>query len=62
MNMNKIVCNCMDVTYQQVKDAIDNGASTLEEVQEATGAGTACGGCVDDLQRLVDEFLAEKNA
>jgi len=60
MDMNKKVCQCYDITYAQVKEAIDNGATTLEEVQEATEAGTACGACVDDLDRLVNYFLTKK--
>ena len=60
MDMEKIVCNCYSITNGDIKDAVDKGAKTLEEVQEATGAGTACGVCLDDLQRLVDEFVAEK--
>lgn len=38
MNLDKVVCNCMNVTSRMIKDAIDNGASTLEEVQSVTGA------------------------
>ena len=60
MDMEKIVCNCYSITNGDIKEAVDNGATTLEEVQETTGAGTACGVCLDDLQRLVDEFVAEK--
>lgn len=60
MNLEKIACECMSVTYGMIKEAVDNGASTLEEVQEATGAGTACGACVDDVQRLVDYFATER--
>ena len=37
-----------------------NGATTLDEVMEVTGAGTICGACVEDVKRLVDEFVAEK--
>lgn len=61
MNLDKIVCNCMSVTNGMIKEAVDAGASTLEEVQEATGAGTVCGVCLDDVQRLVDHFVAECN-
>ena len=43
-----------------IKDAVDAGANTLEEVQDATGAGTACGACVDEIQHLVDQFVAER--
>ena len=60
MDMEKIVCNCYSITNGAIKEAVDNGATTLEAVQEATGAGTICGACLDDLQHLVDEFVAEK--
>ncbi|WP_271715554.1 (2Fe-2S)-binding protein [Anaeromicropila herbilytica] len=55
--MDKIVCNCMNVTVQDVKDAIDKGASNLEEVKEVTGAATVCGACEEYLTSVVDEFL-----
>lgn len=60
MDMEKIICNCFSITNGAIKDAVDNGATTLEEVQDATGAGTACGVCLDDIQRLVDEFVAQR--
>lgn len=60
MDFDKIVCNCLSVTNGMIKDAVDAGASTLEEVQEATGAGTACGACIDDLQHLIDQFVSER--
>lgn len=59
MNLDKIVCYCMNVTNGMIKDAVDAGASTLEEVQEATGAGTVCGTCLDNIQHLIDFFVAE---
>ena len=43
MNLDKIICNCQGVTCGRIKEAVDAGASTLEEVQGATGAGTVCG-------------------
>ena len=60
MDMDKIVCNCYSITNGGIKEAVDNGATTLEEVQEITGAGTICGACLDDVKRLVDEFVAER--
>lgn len=61
MDLDKIVCNCMSVTNGDIKEAVYSGASTLEEVQEATGAGTVCGGCIDDVQRVVDFFTTERD-
>ena len=61
MNLDKIVCNCLGVTNRIIKEAVDAGASTLEEVQSATGAGTVCGACIDDVQHLVEFLVAERD-
>ena len=61
MNLYKVVCNCLGVTNGMIKEAVDAGASTLEEVQNATGAGTVCGVCIDDVERLVEFFVAERD-
>ena len=62
MNLEKVVCNCMNVTTGRIKDAVYSGASTLAEVQEATGAGTVCGACIEDVERLVEYFTAERDS
>ena len=59
MDRNKIVCYCANVTNGMIQDAVREGASTLEEVQEKTGAGTVCGACVEDIENLIKAFLAE---
>lgn len=61
MDLDKIVCSCMGITNGMIKDAVNNGATTLEEVQEATDAGTVCGACLDDLEHLVDFFVTERD-
>ena len=33
-------CTCKVITRAKIKEAIKNGASTLEEVQKVTGAGS----------------------
>lgn len=50
----------MSVTNGMIKDAVDAGANTLEEVQEATGAGTVCGACTEDIEHLVEQFVSER--
>ncbi len=62
MDRDKVVCYCCNVTNGMIKDAIDGGASTLEEVQEATGAGTVCGACLENVKNLVDSFVAERDS
>lgn len=61
MDLDKIVCTCMNVTSGMIKEAVEAGASTLEEVQAVTYSGTVCGSCLEDVQRLVDHFVSERD-
>ena len=54
--MNEVVCYCMNITKGAIKEAVDSGSHTLEEVQEATGAGTVCGACLDDIKQVIEEL------
>lgn len=49
-----VICTCMNVTLGQIKSAMANGAKTVEDIQDKTGAGTGCGSCVGTLQDIVD--------
>lgn len=60
MNLDKVVCHCLNITNGMIKEAVDGGANTLEEVQEQTGASTVCGACLDNVQHLVDFFVEER--
>lgn len=62
MDLDKTVCYCMNVTNGMIKDAVESGASTLEEVQEITGAGTVCGACIENVQHLIDQFVNERQS
>ncbi|EES48914.1 MULTISPECIES: (2Fe-2S)-binding protein [Clostridium] len=53
MDMNEVICSCVGTTAQDIKDAMNNGATTLEEVQEATNAGTCCGCCIDQIEGIM---------
>jgi bacterioferritin-associated ferredoxin len=59
MDNNDIVCGCMNVSVQDIKDAIENGAKSFEEVQEATSVSTGCGSCTENVRELVDKLLGE---
>ena len=60
MNLDKVVCHCMNITNGMIKDAVAAGAKTLEDVQDQTGASTVCGACLEDVQRLVEFFVSER--
>ena len=48
-----IICHCEVISDHAVVAAIDDGAHTLEQVCEATGAGQNCDGCIFSLKQLV---------
>lgn len=56
MDDDEIVCSCMSVTRGAIKNAVEAGAVTIEAVQEATGAGTVCGACLDDIESLIKAY------
>ena len=39
MASEKIVCLCNGVTYASVREAMSEGARSVEDIQAATGAG-----------------------
>lgn len=56
MSDNEIICNCMGVTRGEIVKAIkEKNLTTVEQVGEATEAGTGCGGCQPDIQEILDE-------
>lgn len=51
-------CRCKLITRAKIKEVIRNGASTLEEVQKATGAGSgACKG--SNCSPLIKDLIAK---
>ena len=40
-----VVCECMDVKYGEILEAIKAGNCDLDSLMDATDAGTACGKC-----------------
>ncbi len=52
-----IICHCQEVTYQEILDAIDNGATTVEIIGDVTEAGITCGGCIEEIEEILEEEL-----
>lgn len=56
----RTVCTCMEVTDADIEHSVLEGARTFYEVQEHTKAGTGCGQCKEEVERLV-EFYKNKH-
>lgn len=55
-DMNELVCPCFDLTKKDIVEAIKAGATSLEALGEATGAGTMCGACIEELEEILKEY------
>jgi bacterioferritin-associated ferredoxin len=51
-----VVCSCRAVTDRTVHAAICAGANSIDELASLCTAGTRCGGCWPELQRLLAEI------
>jgi len=51
------ICVCNGVTEQQIRDAIDAGASTLPELRLALGVAAGCGACQNFAADMLDATL-----
>ena len=58
-NKSDLVCYCMEITYGNILDAISNGATTPEEVTDATNAGMSCGMCIETIEEILEEELSK---
>ena len=56
--MSKTICLCKGVTEETIVEAIKQGNTTFEKVQEATGAGTGfcnTGRCKANILELIEK-------
>jgi len=58
MDMEEIVCPCLNVSIQDIEDAINNGANSYDEIVETTEVTTVCGVCEDRVREVVEELQA----
>lgn len=56
----RLVCVCNVVTENEILQVLKKGACTTADIQLLTRAGTSCGRCLMEIDRMVAEFLAQK--
>ena len=53
------VCLCKAVTDQDIREAVDGGVHTVNQLADNCGVGTGCGRCQPMAQELIDQHLSE---
>lgn len=54
---DRIVCDCMGTSLENIRNAVANGAKTVDDIKEATEAGTICCGCDCEIEEALSEVL-----
>ena len=66
MKENYMICNCMQVSYANIADALDahekfdSVISAFEEIQKQTHCSTGCGGCHQKVLDTISEIMMGK--
>ena len=63
---NYMVCNCKQVSYGDIIDALhehdnfDSVLSAFEEIKAVTHCSTGCGGCHDKVMKIISDEMMGK--
>ena len=64
MQTNEMICNCKQVSYADVENALHQ-SKTFSQVEEAfadvqriTHCSTGCGRCHDEIMRTISEIMS----
>lgn len=56
-DLNEIICHCEEIRYKEILKAIKSGATTVDDISNATNAGIACGTCIETIEDILEEEL-----
>lgn len=59
MDLSKKICYCFNVTVGDIKEELESGSTTLQEIQAETKAGMACKGCIKRIEETLEALKAE---
>lgn len=63
MQSNEMICNCKQVTYGAIEDALhhlpkfNDVLNAFDEVQKVTNCSTGCGGCHDKILKTISDIM-----
>ena len=55
------ICICHQITDRQIRRVVDQGASTLGDVQRRLPVGGCCGCCIESAKSLIAEHQDERS-
>jgi NAD(P)H-nitrite reductase large subunit len=59
-DLETTICFCHNVRLGTLLKAIEEGAQTVEQIQEKTKASTGCGGCESEVLEIITETVEKQ--
>lgn len=50
------ICICNAVTDSQIKDALDDGAASIADLNKALSVGSCCGKCTRSARQIIKQY------
>ncbi len=50
---DKLICSCERVYESTIREAVENGATSFDDLQKTTGLGRSCGNCRPLIERII---------
>jgi bacterioferritin-associated ferredoxin len=57
-----IVCVCNNISDREIRQAVELGLTTMEELRRDLGVSTCCGQCFDCAEEILGQHLAKAEA
>lgn len=55
---DNIICNCLDISEHEIVYSIQKqGAVTLQDIEDITGAMTGCGSCTEQVEDILQREM-----
>jgi nitrogen fixation NifU-like protein len=54
--VGEIICNCLNVSKDEIEELVAHGVTEFSELQERTKLGTSCGECKPRAMELLEEL------
>ena len=55
--LGKLVCSCNNVGSENIRNKVLGGCTNMKDLCAQTGAGTGCGSCKPEVQRILEDCL-----
>ena len=62
VDSGRVVCSCWEVGENQIIQAVEKGACSVQDLGDVLRCGTQCGSCVPELKQLIQARQSEQAA